>query len=47
VKKSHIVLTAIGVVAAGAFIIAALLPDAELGSPGRRPGGADMFGAVL
>jgi energy-coupling factor transport system substrate-specific component len=30
VKKSHIVLTAIGVVAAGAFIIAALLPDAEI-----------------
>ena len=29
-KKSHIVLIAIGVVAAGAFIIAALLPDAEV-----------------
>jgi len=30
VKKSHIVLIAIGVVAAGAFITAALLPDADL-----------------
>jgi len=30
VKKSHIVLIAIGVVAAGAFIIAALWPDADL-----------------
>ena len=29
-KKSHIVLIAIGVVAAGAFIIAALWPDADL-----------------
>jgi len=30
VKKSHIVLIAIGVVAAGAFIVSALLPDADL-----------------
>jgi len=30
VRKSHIVLIAIGVVAAGAFVTAALLPDADL-----------------